>query len=92
MVSSVSIIVRLIRSFLWAMSSSNATARARFDSVEVVFVCTFARFEWEVGVLDGPSRGFEREMDVAAEVCFEILPERVTLAGSDGMVAVWQAR
>ena len=53
-----------------------------------MFVRFFARVEREIGSCDEPLRGLEWEGGVVAEVCFEILPERVALAGADGMVAV----
>lgn len=58
----------------------------------MVFVRFFALAEREVGNLDERSCCLEPGVEVAVEVCLEILPERVALAGSDGMVAVTQGR
>ena len=74
------------------MSPSNAAAKAWSDSTEVVFVRFFARVERELGRLDEPLRGIQGEVEVAVEVCFEILPARVALARGDGMVAVSQGQ
>ena len=74
------------------MSISIKSSRARSDSTEVVFVRLFACVEREIGRLDERSPCLEPGVERAVEVCFEILPERVALAGADGMVAVRQGR